>query len=54
MTINTKHNKTITVAGEVVKTILTLVIYAAIIGVALVGLLWLSVTLGEWAHSILN
>lgn len=54
MTIKTKHNKVITVAGEIVKTIVTLAIYVAILGVVVVGLMWLGVFLGEWAHDILN
>lgn len=54
MKIKTKHNKVITIAGEVVKTIITFAIYIALLGVTLVGLLWLGVFLGEWTHSILN
>lgn len=54
MTIKHKHNKVITIAGEVVKTFITLAIYVAIIAVVLVGLIHLSVVLGEWLHVIFN
>lgn len=54
MTIQTKHNKIITGAGEFVKTFITLVIYAAICGVALLGLLYLGIIIGELVHEILN
>jgi hypothetical protein len=54
MTIQTKHNKVITVSGEVLKTFITIAIYVGIAGTVVVGMLWLGVTLGEWVHDILN
>ena len=52
MTIKTKHNKVITVAGEVTKTIVTLALYAAIIAGVLAGLIALAILGGEWIHSL--
>ena len=54
MTIQPKHNKVITVAGEVLKTFLTLAIYAAIICLVFACLLVLSVQIGEWVHVMIG
>ena len=54
MTIPPKHNKIITVSGEVLKTFITLAIYCALMAVTVVGLFWLAMVLGELVHGIIN
>lgn len=52
MTIKSKHNRVITVAGEITKTIVTLAIYAFIIAAVLGGLVALAILGGEMVHDL--
>lgn len=54
MTLPQKHNKAITIAGEVVKTLITYAIYLVILSGVAVGLLYWGTLLGGWIHNIFS